>query len=325
MNSGIPAILTFGLIGATSATMAIAAEPTTTASAEPTADPIVLSSAEHDAAPAAQRAAAPATANAAEVVLRSDVTLQPLNPARGAASPRAGVLWGDIRQDVPTGAIIQFADGFSSPPHIHNITYRGVVMEGLVHNDDPDAETMWMGPGSFWIQPAGESHITAAAEGGATIFLEILEGPYLVQPPADAFVTPERPVNIDAYNIVWMDSEDSTWLARDGSSEAADSARMTFLWGSPEEGELNGTLFRLPAGENAALRSAGGDLRAVIIKGDTEHRLAGEAQVQSLEAGSYFGSRDGAEHQLSCESEQECLVYVRTEGKYDLVLPGDVS
>ena len=57
-----------------------------------------------------------------EIVLSSEVELQPLNPARGDASPRAGVLWGDIRKDVPSGALIVFAEGFSSPPHIHNIT-----------------------------------------------------------------------------------------------------------------------------------------------------------------------------------------------------------
>lgn len=123
-----------------------------------------------------------------EVVLNNDVQFQPLNPARGDAAPKAGVLWGDIKKDVPTGALIVFADGFSSPPHIHNITYRGVVISGAVHNDDPNAENLWMGPGSFWAQPAGESHITPAAPGSeATAFLEILEGPYLVQPSDEAF------------------------------------------------------------------------------------------------------------------------------------------
>ncbi len=45
-----------------------------------------------------------------------------------------------------------------------------------------------MGPGSFWTQPAGQTHITAAGEGGkATAFLEIMEGPYLVRPPDASF------------------------------------------------------------------------------------------------------------------------------------------
>ncbi|MEL6545820.1 MAG: DUF4437 domain-containing protein, partial [Myxococcota bacterium] len=41
-----------------------------------------------------------------------------------------------------------------------------------------------MGPGSYWMQPAGEVHITAAKPGaGGTSFLEILSGPYLVKLP----------------------------------------------------------------------------------------------------------------------------------------------
>ena len=99
----------------------------------------------------------------AETVSRTSVEFQPLNPARGDASPKAGVLWGDIRENQSTGSIIEFVDGFSSPPHIHNVTYRGVVISGFVHNDDPNASEQWMGPGSFWIQPAGAPHITAAS------------------------------------------------------------------------------------------------------------------------------------------------------------------
>jgi len=89
-----------------------------------------------------------------------------LNPARGDAAPQAGMLWGDLREDVPTGMILKFADGFASPPHIHNITYRGVVINGALHNDDPEAANMWMGQGSYWMQPAGEDHITSAKPGG---------------------------------------------------------------------------------------------------------------------------------------------------------------
>ena len=36
------------------------------------------------------------------VTTADEVTYQPLNPARGDASPQAGVLWGDITKDVPS-------------------------------------------------------------------------------------------------------------------------------------------------------------------------------------------------------------------------------
>ena len=155
----------------------------------------------------------PAAETAAEVVPRDEVRFQPLNPARGDASPKAGVLWGDIRKDVPTGTLIEFVGGFASPPHIHNITYRGVVISGSVHNDDPEAEIMLMGPGSFWTQPAGEPHITTAGPGEkSTAFLEIFSGPYLVKPAPEAFDNGERPVNLEARNVVWLDASDVAWI-----------------------------------------------------------------------------------------------------------------
>ncbi|MEM9420868.1 MAG: DUF4437 domain-containing protein, partial [Planctomycetota bacterium] len=89
------------------------------------------------------------------VLPASEVPWTALNPARGDKSPQAGTIWGDRGAEVPTGFLVKFVDGFSSPPHIHNVTYRGVVIEGLVHNDDPDAANMWMPPGSYWTQPAG--------------------------------------------------------------------------------------------------------------------------------------------------------------------------
>ncbi len=249
-----------------------------------------------------------------EVVSGSDVHYQPLNPARGDASPRAGVLWGDLKENVPTGALIVFADGFSSPPHIHNITYRGIVISGAVHNDDPDAENLWMGPGSFWTQPAGESHITAAAPGhSATAFLEILEGPYLVHPADEAFDNGERPVNVEAGNVVWLNSADVSWV------EASDSAvglKMAFLWGGTEPGQRNGTLISLPQGVSGQLHGNGAWLRAVTIQGQAELRQPGTSNWKSLDPGSYFGSKGDGVHELTCGTQEDCLIYVSAEGSY---------
>lgn len=255
-----------------------------------------------------------------EVVARSEVVFQPLNPARGDASPKAGVLWGDIEKDVPSGALIVFADGFSSPPHIHNITYRAIVISGAVHNDDPDAENLWMGPGSFWTQPAGESHITAAAPGGeGTAFLEIMEGPYLVQPSSEAFDNGERPVNLEARNVVWLDASDVTWVDQAGSSNPGNGPKMAFLWGSPQEGQQNGTLVHLPAGSNGAIRGNNAWLRAVVIQGQASHRLPGEPDVTNLDPGSYFGSNGEVAHELACGTQDDCLIYVSTKGKYEFI------
>ncbi|MGJ8564584.1 MAG: DUF4437 domain-containing protein [Alphaproteobacteria bacterium] len=256
-----------------------------------------------------------------EVVLRPDITFQPLNPVRGDASPRAGVLWGDIEKDVPSGVLLEFADGFSSPPHIHNITYRAVVISGAVHNDDPGAESTWMGPGSFWTQPAGESHITAAAKGGkATAFLEILEGPYLVQPSDQAFENGERPINLDQSNIVWLNSSDVTWVDQPSGDGLLDAPQVAFLWGNTNEGELSGTLLKLPAGYEGDLKSLRSDLRVVVIQGQVGRQESGEESFQTLEPGSYFASTGKAEHHITCQSDQACTLYLRTKGKYLIAL-----
>ncbi|MEO1279451.1 MAG: DUF4437 domain-containing protein, partial [Planctomycetota bacterium] len=65
-----------------------------------------------------------------EVVLASEANWGALNPARGDAGPRAADLWGDRTLAGATGFLVKFAEGFSSPPHIHNVTYRGLVIEG---------------------------------------------------------------------------------------------------------------------------------------------------------------------------------------------------
>ena len=137
-----------------------------------------------------------------QITSAEDIEWGALNPLRGDASPRAANLWGDRTQDVSTGMLVKFVKGFSSPPHIHNITYRGVVIEGLVHNDDPGAAKLWLDPGSYWTQPAGEDYITAASGESNMIFLEIESGPYLVQPSDQAFDNGERPINVHSNNVV---------------------------------------------------------------------------------------------------------------------------
>ena len=141
-----------------------------------------------------------------EVVSVDDVAWGYLNPARGDKGPRAADLWGDRTKNTAAGILLQFPEGFSSPPHIHNITYRGVVIQGELHNDDPEAEIMWLPAGSFWTQPAGEAHVTAANGKSNIAYIEINSGPYLVQPTERAFDNGERPMNVDPSHIVWQDS-----------------------------------------------------------------------------------------------------------------------
>lgn len=245
-----------------------------------------------------------------ELVLASDINWEQLNPLRGDKSPKAGTLWGDRKGTVATGFLVKFVDGFSSPPHIHNVSYRGVVISGLIHNDDPYATAMWMPAGSFWTQPKGEVHITAAKGETNVAYIEIEKSPYLVWAKEKAFDTKERPVNVDASNIVWLDASNIK-----EQSEALDhNVKMAYLWGNPQNNQLYGTLIKLPAGFTGTIQSHGSTFRAVVIQGQPQYQVS-KTDIKTLEAGSYFSSKEKFNHQISSDVSEESVIYVRTDGK----------
>ncbi|MEM9251458.1 MAG: DUF4437 domain-containing protein [Planctomycetota bacterium] len=250
-----------------------------------------------------------------EVVPASEVNWTALNPARGDKSPKAATIWGDRGADEATGFLVQFVDGFSSPPHIHNVTYRGMVISGLVHNDDPDAAMMWMPPGSFWTQPAGETHITAAQGDHNVAYIEIDAGPYLVQPPSEAFDNGERPVNVDASNIVWLGPHDIAWL---GDHDGPDTPEVAFLWGDPRGDGPAGILIKLPAGFDGVIRTDGSVFRAVVVEGSLDYAAHQTVCVTRMEPGSYFGSTGEAAHRVSCLVSGGCVLYIRVAGGLSL-------
>ncbi|MEO0796223.1 MAG: DUF4437 domain-containing protein [Verrucomicrobiota bacterium] len=261
-----------------------------------------------------EAAAEPAAAPATDIVLRSDVEWEQLNPARGDKSPKAGTLWGDRKGTVATGFLVEFVDGFSSPPHIHNVTYRGVVISGLIHNDDPDAKPTWMPPGSFWTQPKGEEHITAAKGSTNVAFIEIDHGPYLVMPPTDAFDDGERSINVDPSNMVWLDSSELKWI----DQSAASGTEIAFLWGATDAGQMGGSFVKLPAGFQGDIIASGSLFQAVVIEGTPSYHLSAH-DAKAMEPGSYFGSKQPGSHPLSSAPDTDSLVYVRTNGAYKVV------
>lgn len=250
---------------------------------------------------AVKKAPTPSQDATYEVVAASEVKWEALNPARGDKSPKAGTLWGDRKANVATGFLVQFVDGFSSPPHIHNVTYKGVVISGLVHNDDPNAANMWMPQGSFWTQPKGESHITSAKGKTNIAYIEIDAGPYLVKPVDQAFDSGERPVNIDASNIVWTNTTHLVW----GSVAQSMTPKMAALWQSKT---ARGHMIKLPKGFDGTIHSHGGTFKAIVISGTVGHAKA----KQPLAAGSYFGSKGNAAHDIKCAS-QQCVLYTNAQ------------
>lgn len=239
------------------------------------------------------------------VVLSSEIIWEKLNPARGDKSPQAGTIWGDRKGTVATGFLAKFIDGFSSPPHIHNVTYRAVVIKGLVHNDDPNAENMWMPPGSFWTQPAGEPHITSAKGEENIAYVEIDNGPYLVKPINEAFDNGERPINMDAANVIWLSGNKTNWIASESK------AAISFLW---ESNNHKGMFIKLPKAFNGKIESDGKELHAVVITGELNYKIPQSQEIKVLDPGSYFSSTDRAFHEIYNAKEDDIILYVRTNG-----------
>lgn len=245
-----------------------------------------------------------------DVILASEVEWGQLNPARGAASPQAGTLWGDRAGESATGFLFRPKDGFRSPPHIHNVSYRGIVISGVVHNDDPAAEEMWMPQGSFWTQPKGEIHITSAQGDETLAYIEIDRGPYLVLPVEDQFESGERPINVHESNVVWVE-----WPNASGSTDGVECA---YLWGDFSSSDPHGVLIRLPAGFEGGLEAADTPLRAVVIEGAVDHEAPGLTATATLDPGSYFTSTGQVDHRLTCSGASPCVIYLRARGELRL-------
>lgn len=243
-----------------------------------------------------------------EVKLSSEIEWEQLNPARGDQSPQAGTIWGDRKGEVATGFLAKFVDGFSSPPHIHNVSYRAVVINGLVHNDDPAAEKMWMPAGSYWTQPAGEAHITAVKGSENIAYVEIESGPYLVWPTEQANDNGERPINVDYKNLVWLD-----WMTTPviENSPNASKAEIAFLW---QEDKLNGYLLKLKPSFQGSILSDGSTFRAIVISGLPDYRMPNASEAQPLDPGSSFSSTGISIHPVSNTGEAETLLYIRADG-----------
>ncbi|WP_283636570.1 DUF4437 domain-containing protein [Aquaticitalea lipolytica] len=252
-----------------------------------------------------------------EVVTTQDIKWGWLNPLRGDKSPAAGQLWGDRTDTLASGFLVKFKKGFSSPPHIHNVTYRGVVIKGLLHNDDENAKHMWLPSGSFWVQPAGEAHITAADGEENLAYIEIQEGPYLVKSTIEAFDNGERPVNVDKSNLVWLNANDITWVSNKSDVETA------FLWGNHNEGELRASLIKLPADFKGEIKNLSLNFRAVIIQGNLMLQLPEYKEAYKLNAGNYFGAEKNSTHYITVKDDQEVIIYIRANGKFEVLATTD--
>ncbi|OED37883.1 hypothetical protein AB834_01215 [PVC group bacterium (ex Bugula neritina AB1)] len=246
------------------------------------------------------------------IIKSSDLEWEPLVPALGTEGPLYAPLWGNIHKKGASGFLAKMPDGYVSSPHVHNITYRGVTISGLVHNDDPGAEKAWLSPGSIWMQPAGEVHVTAAKGKCNIAYLEMNEGPYLFDPPSDAFTPPFSALNIDSSHLIWLNQKHSTWLPSRKSKRVKNLA-IAFLWGKVSRKHWNSTLLRLPPDFYGKITNRKGDLKIVVIKGEV---TLGKTKNEDLPSGSYFHLEPSQSSFISNETDENVLLYIKSKGKY---------
>ena len=106
----------------------------------------------------------------------NDLKFAPL----GEGNPvEAALLWGDPATG-PAALLIRMPKGHSEPLHSHTSAYRAVLIEGRVQSRSPDAATdiaEAYGPGSYLVQPGGQSHSEVSAGEGPLLALVFFEGP----------------------------------------------------------------------------------------------------------------------------------------------------
>jgi quercetin dioxygenase-like cupin family protein len=98
----------------------------------------------------------------------------------GEGNPvEAAFLWGDPGKG-PAAFIVRMPKGYSEPWHNHTSTYRAVLIEGRFQSRGKDGVTdsaEVYGPGSYVVQPGGQTHSEVNAGDGPVLALVFFEGP----------------------------------------------------------------------------------------------------------------------------------------------------
>ncbi|MGD1701880.1 DUF4437 domain-containing protein [Dapis sp. BLCC M229] len=134
---------------------------------------------------------------------------------------------------------------------------------------------------------------------------------YLVLPTEKAFSRDDKPINVDRSNIVWIDQP--------GIPPSANGPKLAFIWGNPQNDKLYGSFVKLPAGFTGKIHSHGSTLGAVVIQGQPQYQVPSETDIKILIPGSYFSSKGESVHQVSSKAEEESIIYVHTNGKFDVI------
>lgn len=98
---------------------------------------------------------------------------------------------------------------------------------------------------------------------------------------------------------------------------------LTFAnaWGDPEVGP-HSNYIRLPGRGPSPLHLHSSDYYGIVISGIVSNQRRNEAD-HPLSAGSYWYQQAGEAHTTKCLSRSDCLIFVTSQGKFDIQMVSD--
>ena len=119
----------------------------------------------------------------------------------------------------------------------------------------------------------------------------------------------EQPVFMPAADVKWTDLDPS----------GAPGVKIADLWGNHATGAY-GAYLKLPAGFAAPLHMHTHAMKVVFLSGTYIQAPEGKAEVR-LGPGSYMMQPGGNyRHTTSCDKSSDCVLFVESEGPFDLKL-----
>lgn len=219
-----------------------------------------------------------------KIISSSDLKWTELRYLKKDKSLIAANLWGDFKGDKSAGFLVQYPEDFISTFHAHDVSYRGIVIDGQIHSGDPKASKLWMPNSSYWTWPAGRGHSLAASGGRNIVFVETDQGPFSVKPIKESFNGKEYPYNIHASNILWKKKR---------------GFELVDTW-KDKNGIISGSLLKFKDVVSLDIENS----KLVIIKGEVF------VKGQYLKPGSLIYSDGYAKLAFGCKVD-ECIVYFK--------------
>lgn len=113
--------------------------------------------------------------------------------------------------------------------------------------------------------------------------------------------------------VIWP-AADIKWTDMQGGPPGVKTAT---LWGDMSKGAF-GALIKFPAGTITPLHTHTHDMKVVVVSGTWIHTPEGKPPV-NMTAGSYLMQPGGSyRHVTSCGQGSECLIFVESNGAFDL-------